>query len=260
MKDPTPYYLKVLRKDFETRQKRNAQFSMRSYARTLGLEAPSLSGVLKGNRRISKNKIDQVIAKLGLSPKESQLFVESNTSELTTKINFQSQTIQENNFQLEEEAHYRVIAEGDHYTLLSLIETKDFQSNTKLIASRLQLSELRINNCLQNLIDAQLINIQKGQIKLTQQGVKTTEDISSAALRKSAEEDLTQAQRKLEEVDLMLRDFSSCTMTVNPEDLPELKKMIREFRRKFMSVAEFSEGTEVYKLNMQFYPLTQIKK
>jgi hypothetical protein len=41
--------------------------------------------------------------------------------------------------------------------------------------------------------------------------------------------------------------------------MKKAKEMIQKFRRDFAAKMELEEGSEVYALNLQFFPLTQIE-
>lgn len=53
-----------------------------------------------------------------------------------------------------------------------------------------------------------------------------------------------------------LSDYSSMTMAIDCELLPEAKELILNFRRQLMRFLESGKKTEVYKLNIQLFPLT----
>ncbi|MNL64824.1 hypothetical protein D3C87_1890770 [compost metagenome] len=61
---------------------------------------------------------------------------------------------------------------------------------------------------------------------------------------------------KLDEVDMMLRDFSSTTLAIDLDKLTEAKTIIREFRQKMSALLRDGNKTDVYQLAIQFYPLT----
>lgn len=252
-----PYYLKKLRDEYAVRMARRPEYSLRAFAKFLGLEAPSLSGILKGNRRVAKSKVAQVADKLNLSPEEKNLFIQSNSkitkeTQATSKIDHQ--------YQLDPETHFKIIAEWEHYAILSLMETADFKPQTNWIAERLGISDLRAKICLDHLIEAGLICVKDQSFVLTQASLKTTEDIPSQALRKARKQDLEMAMSSIDEISVELRDLSSCTMTMNLEDMQEMKMMIRDFRKRCMARAESHKGHEVYKLAIQLYPLTKVRR
>lgn len=257
MTDQVPFFLRKLRAEFEARTNRKPGYSLRAFAKYLGVEAPSLSNVMKGNRRIPKTKIERIAERLNLSPEEKVLFVQSNRSPV--KIGRDTTFTDIPRYNLDSETHFRVISEWEHYAVLSLAETKGFKSNTKWIGERLGISASRAQICVENLLHVNLMRLENNRLILTHKGLQTTEDVPSKALRKARKQDLEMALDAIDEISVDLRDFSSCTMTLNPSDLPELKRAIRDFRRRFMKQTEQSPGLEVYKLAVQLFPLTNLR-
>ncbi len=246
-----PSYLSTLLREYERRKKLNPSYSIRSYARYLGIHPSSLSNVLRQKRRLPDEVAHKIALKLVLSPKERARFVLSNSPQPMTE--FSSKT----DIQLTEEIHFKVISEWQYYALLSLIETENFRSDTKWISQRLGLSELKVHSILSDLRQLNLITTDNDNFKTNYLNLRTTEDIPSEALKRARREDLKLAEQTLDEVSVTLRDFSGSTLTVAQADIPELKKMIRDFRKKFMNKAENKPGNQVYKLGIQFFPVTK---
>ena len=53
------------------------------------------------------------------------------------------------------------------------------------------------------------------------------------------------------------RDFSSIMVALDPEKLPEVKTIIREFRQKLATLVKDGHRSEVYQLAIQLYPITK---
>lgn len=160
-----------------------------------------------------------------------------------------------------DDSQYKAIAEWEHYAVITLMETEDFESSVEFISERLNISIMRTETVLRNLEIAQLI--EKNEVSeyvLLKGPLRTTEDISSKALKVSHKETLDMSKSKLDEVEIELRDFSSMTVAVDPKNLSEAKTIIREFRKKMASLLRDGEKKEVFQLAIQLYPLTNTKK
>ncbi|MNK98982.1 hypothetical protein D3C87_1193620 [compost metagenome] len=144
---------------------------------------------------------------------------------------------------------------------MTLFDVEGFKPTVAEIARRLKIKENRTEIVLNNLFIAGLLDRdEKNNIRKVHDVVRTTEDISSVALRESHKETLEMGKNKLDEVDMMLRDFSSTTVAVDLEKLAEAKTIIREFRQKMAALLRDGNRTDVYQLAIQFYPLTETKK
>jgi len=86
--------------------------------------------------------------------------------------------------------------------------------------------------------------------------LRTSEDITSQALKEHHEETLDMGKTKLAEIDLELRDFSSINVATNLNKLGEAKEIIREFRKKMASLLKDGDTTDVFQLSIQLYPLS----
>ena len=251
----SPFYLQIIQSELSRRQSANPSYSLRAYGRDLGVHPATLSQILKGNRPLPFKVSKSVIQKLQLGPKERTLFQES----LNRKhaLLDQIQVKNEERFLLDE-SHHRIIAEWEHYAVLTLFDLSDFRATDTGIAKRLGLTALRTKVVLQNLKVAGLLEVRGKLWARTHARVRTTEDVSSVALQKSHEENLGLAAKKLESTRVEERDYSSSTFALDTEKMPELKAIIREFREKVATLSQQSKTkNEIYQMAIQLYPLTQ---
>ena len=253
------FYVLKIKEDLSRKQKVNPQYSLRAYARHLGLHSATLSMVLKGQRSLPAKNITQVAQKLALAPKDQSLFFESFYKIKAKLDDIKIDLANDDRFMLDE-SYYKVIAEWEHYGLLTLFDLIEFDPSTKEISERLDITLNRSEVVLNNLVSAGLVKIgENGKLAATHSQVRTTSDIQSNALKQSHLENLELAKQKLEEIEVALRDFSSTTVAIDLEKLPEAKTIIREFRQKMTALLRDGEKTEVYQLAIQFYPLTKLK-
>lgn len=252
------YYLAKIKEDLSLRQRANPHYSLRAYARDLGVHPATLSQIMKGNRPLPLKNSSQVVMKLGLGPKEKTLFMESL---LKTKVALDEIKISDldERFMLDE-SHYKIIAEWEHYVVLDLFELKDFDPSLIEISQRLGITENRAEVVVNNLLTAGLLKVEEnGTFRKIHEDIRTTEDIKSQALRESHKETIKMGIDKLEDIEVELRDFSSTTVAIDLNKLPEAKAIIREFRQKMTALLRDGEKTDVYQLAIQFYPMTQTK-
>jgi uncharacterized protein (TIGR02147 family) len=249
------YHVHLLSEGLTRKQRSNPRYSLRSYARDLDVHPATLSQVLKGKRPLPFKDARKVAHRLGLSPKQQTLFFESF---LQSKTKLDSIQVDPNDerFMLDE-SYFKVIAEWEHYAVLTLFDTEGFVPSVEMISSRLGVLETRAQVVLDNLHGAGLLNSENGKVIKAHPSVRTTEDIRSQALKRSHLETLEIGMKKLEETDVELRDYSSMNLAIDPQKITEAKTIIREFRQKMASLLRDGQKTEVYQLAIQFYPLTQ---
>jgi uncharacterized protein (TIGR02147 family) len=252
------YYIHKLKEILSQKQKENPYYSMRAYARDINVNSATLSQVLNGKRGLPFKRAYDVSQSLTLSPKEQTLFMESFHRSKTNIDKIQISDLDER-FILDE-SYYAVIAEWEHYAVLEFFNFEYFEINTEFICEKLAISPLRAEVVLVNLMNSNLIvKDSSGEYIKAHDDIRTTEDISSNALRKSHKETLEIGINKLEEIEVKLRDFSTETIAVDLDKLPEAKTIIREFRQKMTALLRDGKKTDVFQLAIQFYPLTKIK-
>jgi uncharacterized protein (TIGR02147 family) len=155
-------------------------------------------------------------------------------------------------------AQYKVVAEWEHSAVLSLMRTKGFQSDVKWIAERLGLTQTRARDVVQRLIDADMVEIiADGSLRRVTPKYRTTDDIADLSLRRSHEQSLELAKRSLERDAVLDRDHTWVMFAMDPKKLSMAKEKIRRFQDELAELVESGDQTEVYRLSMHFFPLSQ---
>jgi uncharacterized protein (TIGR02147 family) len=253
------YYLLKMREALSLKQRANPHYSLRAFARDIGIHPATLSQIINGKRRLPLKDSDQVIRKLNLGPRERNLFLESLKRNKTTLNKIR---ILENDDRLIlDESYYKIIAEWEHYAVLELFNLTDFNRSKDEISQRLGLNPNRTEVVVSNLLNCRLLELNPdGSLNKVHSDVTTADDLVNQALRDSHRESLLLGCQKLEEIALELRDFSSLTLAIDMEKVPEVKLLIREFRKKITSLLKEGHKYEVYQLAIQFYPLTNLSR
>ncbi len=250
------YYVRTLKERLAARQKENPHYSLRAYSRDLEMHSSTLSQILKGQRGLPLKRANSVAEKLALSPKEKTLFMESFYRSKTSIDDIQISDLDQR--YILDESYYKVIAEWEHYAILELFNLNHYDINANWISKKLGITLNRAEVVLSNLISCGLlIKNDADRFDRAHPDIKTTEDISSGALKKSHKEAMQMGINKLEEIEVELRDFSSATVAVDLEKLPEAKTIIREFRQKMTALLRDGNKTDVFQFAIQFYPLTE---
>ncbi len=225
------FYIQKINEVFSLKQRQNPQYSLRAYARDIGLHSSTLSQILKGRRPLPLKVAPLVIKKLGLGPKERTLFMES-LHQIKTKIDKIKISEHDLRYMLDE-SYFRTIAEWEHYAIYTLFDldnfTPSFENFSVHLGITIQRAEVVVNNLL---TCGLLVYDHTGALSKSFVNLRTTEDIDSQALILAHLETLEMGKKKLEAVDVELRDFSSITIAMDLKKLPELKTIIREFRQK----------------------------
>ena len=267
MKNDVPYYIHILTSELQRRQRVNPSYSLRSFARFLDLDSGVLSAILNNKRKVPNDKIYFLCERLKLESEEKKYFLMSHKSHQLKYKNGLSQikinsewNLEDSRFIEENNLTKKVLSEWEYFAFLSLIDTCNFKSDPKWIAKRLNISIERTRDVISCLLQLELIsqNSDKQLLKNTK-NIHTSNGVESQALKHSHRESLVKALDKIDTISLKNRSYSSMTMAFNLNKMNQARELIKEFRRRFSEILEEpQDGTEVYQLAIQFFPLTEL--
>jgi len=258
-------YLKSL---LETKAKTNPAFSLRSFARLIGISPGHLSRVLKGEKKLSLEAAARLSSALRHSESEAAYFRDLVILAATSSPLARQETLErlersssnQRALSLELE-HFKVISDWYHFGILNLLNTVRAKSDDRWIARRLGISVAEAKAGLQRLENLGLIEVTAGKYKVVQgPGLTTPDDIASAALRKFHKQMLKKAEDALNDQNLTEREFNALTVAFDPTQTPKAKRLIREFMDRMNIELEQKPGAEVYQLNVQFFRLSKLEK
>ena len=245
----------------------NSAYSVRAFARRLGVSSGALSELLNGKRYPSRKLASRIAERLLLDPQERSEFLRAYPKGETRLRKSQTPETEES---FEEKSSYlqlsaesfKLITEWQHFAILSLMNTVRFQSSTLWIARRLRgVSLLKVNHALERLKRLKMIVLdEKGNFKRSQSPYRTTDCVADLSIQKAHLEYLQEAKTALIEIPISDRDFTSVMMAVDPRKLAEARVKIRKFQDELSEFLESDPKTEVYQLCIQLFPLTHLNK
>jgi uncharacterized protein (TIGR02147 family) len=229
---------------------RNPNYSLRALAAKAGLSPAALSEILNGKRRVTADRAQKILNKLGAAPEKSQVILQSITRAGGVRSYHQLSIDQ-----------FYLVADWYHFAILSLAETEDFSDDPAWISSRLNVSVLLVEKALERLERlGALTRNRKGHLGASGVQLSTPDDIAHRGLKQQHSEALELSRHSLENHNVDKRDFLGVTMTLDPAEIPLAKKLLREFVGRFSHRLELGRKKEVYRLNLQLIPLTTIRE
>ncbi len=241
----------ALQREFIERAKKNSAYSLRAFAKNLGIDQSFLSKVLKGQRPITANLVATIGPKLGLKPQQvKKLFTEGTAS----MPNFLSLSDDE----------FDHLSEWHHFAILELSKTVNFNPSPKKMAQRLGLHVEEVRSALARLERLGFIRIADDKLQILAPNTTWTNTSSSTEARRQFQKKLlTKGLEAIEDTPFDLRENGSLTVAINKKRLPEFKEKLRLMRKE---LADFFQKDnelgldEVYQLTVALFPLTKIKK
>jgi uncharacterized protein (TIGR02147 family) len=152
---------------------------------------------------------------------------------------------------------YHLISDWYSFAILALAETEGFRDSPAWVAKLLKIKIPEAAKALQRLERLDLMTRDKtGHLVTTGEQLATSTDTANLYLRKSHHQNLELARQSLDLDPVERRDFSSMTMAIDPQKLPQAKAMVQDFRRKLCAFLESGKKKEVYKICIQLFPLS----
>lgn len=242
---------------------KNSQLSTRVLAEKFSLSPSYLSRVLSGQRKLSLDSASKISRHFNLSADETLYFFDlvemdnAKTEEEKAQIGRWSK--RQPDAQILSEEHFKVVSDWYHFAILSLMRSKKFKSDIHWISHRLDLEPTEVRQALERLQHCGLVTVEKGKyVAVENANFQTTEDVFSGAIQENHRQHLKLADSALAEFAPELREFINRTLNLNISDIPEAKRKIRNFIKKFDKEMDKQEnGAEVFHIDIQFYQVTK---
>lgn len=257
-------YRGYLRSRFALRRTTNANYSLRQFAKDLGLSPSTLSEVLSGFHGLSRTKANQVAERLGLKETAKTYFcdlVDSLDARSLSARQMAKERLSEQNQNLSitqiSEDQFRLIADWYHLAILELVTIKNFNGQESALPDILGISPQQAAIAVQRLIKLKLIERSVDKLRATNNNTKTPDDIPSEAIQLFQRQILQKAQQALVSQTVENREIASIIMSIRKQDLPAAKRMLKDFRKKFCAHMEDfgAEREEVYCYSSAFFSL-----
>lgn len=239
--------IEFLVQELSRRSKINPAYSLRSFARSMGMNSGALSAIINKKRPLTVPTARKIIDALELDSKTRSRFLQSLISDGLMADGETYYSLSENIF--------RAVQNWEYFAVLSALEVKNVDSSIKGIANRLKISQANVMDILETLKRLDLIKVEAGILKPTHKNLSTTHDIPSTALKHAHRQHLQKAIDALDAQKVDERDFTGITMAISRKKLPLAKKMISQFRRDLCAMLEHGGQDEVYRLNVQLFSL-----
>jgi uncharacterized protein (TIGR02147 family) len=253
---PGSQFRELLREELKTRSQANPSYSLRAFAKQLGISPASLSMVMGGKCPVTLSFIEKIGTKLKIEEEDVHKYQLSLLNE-KSNINFKMR-----DFEMIDHDRVSLIKEWYHYAILNLMRTKGFQPKPSWIAKRLGITLGEVQSAVERLEKAGLLKIANGKWKdISSQFTSHVNNKQySEAARQNQIQYFEKAKQALEEVEFPKRNHTGSLIAISLKDLDRAKEFITKFRKQFMT--EFDRtgnADEVYHLAVALFPLTKLK-
>ncbi|MBC7387072.1 MAG: TIGR02147 family protein [Cryobacterium sp.] len=239
---------------FQELKLRNERYSLRAFSRKLGIGAGAVSQILSGKRNVSAKLAVKICEKLLFDPVErAEVLGPFKKTKNVAKPKHDS-------FVKLTQEQFLAISQWQHFAILSLVKISGAKGDSSWIAQRLGISEKEASLAVKRLIHLGLLEKKNGALKRIAQPIRTTDDLKDLTLRAAHVETLEIAKHALLGIPVEHRDFTTVTLPLLPEKIPQAKELIREFQNQFFSLFEdVTSPAQVYRLSMELFPLSKLE-
>lgn len=240
--------MNFLKNKYAELKQSNTNYSIRSFAQRAGISPGAMSEILNGKRAISVELTKKMADRLGLNPTERSQFL----GELIERKQPASRSTSFLSIK-----QFSNISDNSYFSLLALIETSNFKNDIAWISQRLRLKPEQVEYAMNRLKQMNLITETEGKLVKTKEIFSTLDDVRDDFIQRAHRETLQLALDSLLRDAVSDRDFTSFAFPTDPKQLPKVKERIRQFQDEIAELMEPNSSTEVYKLAIQFFPLTK---
>lgn len=243
--------MEIIKREFVRAKAKNSSFSQRGLAKRLGLSSGALTDLLKGKRRVSLKLAERILLGLNVNPKEQKEIIESISTKKPKPIKA-FQTINLDQFE--------IVAEIEHFAILSLMNTSNFNSSPDWIAKRLNISTQKVNQAIDRLERVGLITRKGNELIRNSPATQTPDNIASNAIKHANRQGLHRAEQAIDLLTPDDRDITTFITVGSAADLIKVRAKIREMQNEISHLLDNGDRTDVYQLSIQFFPLTNNKQ
>lgn len=214
------------------------------------IHSGTLSAILKQRRAVGAKVLTHLLKKLPMTAMEKKKIL----SELIVSPAAKSEKTS-----VLDENQLRIIKDWEHYAIMAYLQLRKAKKSPADIAKALRLPQSHVLRALVNLEKAELLKRDGNRYKVTHKSVATSNEVPSVALREAHAQYIDKAKSALMDFSVHERDITGRTLAIASKNLPKAKELIQQFRSELSELLAAGETDEVYRLNIQLFPLTHGK-
>lgn len=262
MSPDTENYQTLIKRELDRRVQKNPRYSLRLFAKRLGLAPSTLSDILNRRKNLSVGRAKEVSELLGLNEQQQKQFDLSVEWHAARSIE-QKRKIEDRLRALLKKSpdqdlsvdHFRLISDWVHMAIVELTDACRIY-NAKDVANKLGLQEIEARLALERLERLELIKKDsRGRYLKAKSDFCVSSPVKNAALRKFHEQSLERSKDSLEEFGPSDRITATETLSFSRSDLKEVDKAFESFVDRVKQIAsERKDKDSVYHLSFNFFP------
>lgn len=240
----------ILQQEFKTRLDKNSSYSLRAFAKSLDIDASSLSQFLRGKRQLTSELLRKYLGRLGVDFAKLK------------NLDFQKELDQIYPFQYVED--YEALSQWYYLAITECLNLKDFQITPQWLSKKLGVHSSLISQALNLLTKKKVLIETNNKWSSTWKNISTQkdEDVDEVALREHQKQLLKLAAESIDHNESEDKSHTAYVTAMDPVLIPKLKKRIAQFRRETAAWIEdeSKNKTEIYCMQINLFPQTKKEK
>lgn len=228
-----------LKTELYQRQRKNSSYSLRSFARDLGVSKTTISSILNQTRTPSRSTLIRIIDSLPhLAEHIEKHLTNFHIMRRISPFSFDP------------------ISDWYYLAIFHLADFPDNQASPKWISQKLNISLDLARQSLRKLIELNYIQVSlEDQMIRTSKPIKITAPLGSDGVKKHHKQKLTQAMKAIDTLSPTQREYVSLTIPTDSKQLKEMKEMISDFIGELQVRFGNETPNEIYNISVQLFPL-----
>lgn len=237
-------FVQILHRHFEQMRIKNHRYSMRAYAKKLGVSIGTLSEVLRFKLRLSTDRAIKIVSKLELPLKEYNRLL---------SLMGRSAEIEKRQLL---EGDQEILANWIHRAILYSFDLDGERPSISALADRLRLTPAEVAVKIDELLAKNFLQKDaSGQVYRPQQYWKTADGDGGEFVRRSHLSNLALTEKAFKEVPVAERDFTSLMFAGNHRQLEFVRAEIRSFYDRLLLIMEEPPRDQLYQMSISLYPI-----
>jgi len=241
-----------LEQELTRRNSVNPNYSLRAFARDLGVDSSFLSKLLNGKRSMTSRTIMSLAPRLALPELEIQEYVQKANGR---RRRYSMGSLEAEVIQEVENQKLMQAMEWYHIAILELVNVTGFQANATWIGERLGITANQAQSALDDLMSASVLS--QGEDGLWKNEIHN----HFISVKKSPRAQLVRTQIYQQALALLpdnVGDHSTMTVSVSANRLAEATDRIARFRFELCTfLAEPETKDHVYQLVISLFPISK---
>jgi len=265
-------YREFLHDSYSTKKAENPRYSFQILAEKAGFKSKSfLADVIDGKKNLSEKSVFSLQKALEMSDADFTYFktlVAFNQAETTTqKDHFFKQLVQSNRLvtaRLVLSDRYDFYSHWYHNTVRELVCFVDFHEDYALLGRTLHpaISDRQARASVDLLTRLGFIRKQGAHYVQTDPDITTGDTVSSLAIENFHLQNLSLAAESIDTCPAQERDISCLIATLSGSQFDEVKKEVRDFRKKLVAIINKGDDPagrtkRAYHFSMQLFPTSR---